>query len=208
MKFSHQTPWFEENLLRLQEPLFIRNFGVECPEVSILGTVMGESVPLSPTLQSSGLKLVIAETNRAFVADRLKIDPAIPIGVDDGTSVEISGIRFSGIASAHETWNEMSTAGRSTWDMFSNSAAGRFTTAVTPSDTKEWQKNCGPSEQTSRSFPLTDGRQNGAFRAIYSDAKRPSWQKTWRRNWSYRAISKCSNSIALRRTNSSTNAAS
>ena len=50
------------------------------------------------------LKLVIAEANRAFVADRLKIDPAFAIGIhDDGTSVEISGIRFSGIASAHET---------------------------------------------------------------------------------------------------------
>ena len=49
------------------------------------------------------LKLLIAEANRTFVADRLKIDPAIAIGLDDGNSVEISGVRFSGIASAHET---------------------------------------------------------------------------------------------------------
>ena len=48
------------------------------------------------------LKLVVAEANRAFVADRLKIDAGAAIGLDDGTSVEISGIRFSGIASAHE----------------------------------------------------------------------------------------------------------
>ena len=48
-------------------------------------------------------KLVVAESNRAFVADRLGIDPAIPIGVDDGTTVEVSDIRFSGVASAHET---------------------------------------------------------------------------------------------------------
>ena len=48
-------------------------------------------------------KLVIAEANRAFVAERLGIDSAIPIGVDDGTTVEVSGIRFSGVASAHET---------------------------------------------------------------------------------------------------------
>ena len=48
-------------------------------------------------------KLVIAESNRAFAADRLSIDPAIPIGVDDGTTVEVSSIRFSGVASAHET---------------------------------------------------------------------------------------------------------
>jgi L-ascorbate metabolism protein UlaG (beta-lactamase superfamily) len=43
------------------------------------------------------------EANRAFVADRLKIDPAAPIGLDDGDSIELSGIQFFGIASAHET---------------------------------------------------------------------------------------------------------
>jgi L-ascorbate metabolism protein UlaG (beta-lactamase superfamily) len=48
-------------------------------------------------------KLVIAEANRTFVADRLKIDAGLAIGLDDGTSVEMSGIRFSGVASAHET---------------------------------------------------------------------------------------------------------
>ena len=58
---------------------------------------------LLPILAASpGLKLVIAEANRGFVADRLKIDACAAIGLDDGTSVEISGIRFSGIASAHE----------------------------------------------------------------------------------------------------------
>jgi L-ascorbate metabolism protein UlaG (beta-lactamase superfamily) len=58
---------------------------------------------LCPILAANPLvKLVIAEANRAFVADRLKIDGDAPVGLDDGTSAEISGIRFSGIASAHE----------------------------------------------------------------------------------------------------------
>src|SRR5207237_3961841 len=48
-------------------------------------------------------KLVIAESTRTFVAERLGIDFGIPIGVDDGTTLEVSGIRFSGVASAHET---------------------------------------------------------------------------------------------------------
>jgi L-ascorbate metabolism protein UlaG (beta-lactamase superfamily) len=48
------------------------------------------------------LKLVIAEANRAFVADRLKIKVDYAIGLDDETSIEISGIRISGVASAHE----------------------------------------------------------------------------------------------------------
>jgi L-ascorbate metabolism protein UlaG (beta-lactamase superfamily) len=59
---------------------------------------------LCPILKGNpSLKLVIPEANRAFVADRLKIDPAMPIGVDDGSSTEISSIRFSGVSSAHET---------------------------------------------------------------------------------------------------------
>jgi L-ascorbate metabolism protein UlaG (beta-lactamase superfamily) len=49
-----------------------------------------------------GVIPVIADANRAFVADRLKIAASVAIGLDDGTSVEISGIRFLGIASAHE----------------------------------------------------------------------------------------------------------
>jgi L-ascorbate metabolism protein UlaG (beta-lactamase superfamily) len=49
------------------------------------------------------VKLVIPEANRTFVADRLKIDASLAIGLDDETSVDISGIRVSGIASAHET---------------------------------------------------------------------------------------------------------
>ncbi len=59
---------------------------------------------LCPILhQSPDLRLVVPEANRAFVADRLKIDPAKLIGLDDGLSIEISGIRFCGVASAHET---------------------------------------------------------------------------------------------------------
>jgi L-ascorbate metabolism protein UlaG (beta-lactamase superfamily) len=58
---------------------------------------------LGPILAARrNLKLVIPEANREFVADRLKIAPSTPIGLNDGSSVEISGIKFSGIASAHE----------------------------------------------------------------------------------------------------------
>lgn len=59
---------------------------------------------LCPILANNpSVKLVIAEANRAFVADRLKIDTAAAIGLDDGTSAETLGIKFSGVASAHET---------------------------------------------------------------------------------------------------------
>jgi len=59
---------------------------------------------LGPILaRNPSLKLVIPEANRAFVADRLKIEPEMPVGLDDGSTVELSGICFSGVASAHET---------------------------------------------------------------------------------------------------------
>jgi L-ascorbate metabolism protein UlaG (beta-lactamase superfamily) len=59
---------------------------------------------LHPILERNpGLQLVIPEANRAFVAERLKIDARMPVGLDDGSMVELSGIRFSGVASAHET---------------------------------------------------------------------------------------------------------
>jgi L-ascorbate metabolism protein UlaG (beta-lactamase superfamily) len=58
---------------------------------------------LCPILATNpSVKLVIAEANRVFVADRLKMDRQTPIGLEDGVSLEIMGIRFSGIASAHE----------------------------------------------------------------------------------------------------------
>src|SRR5271170_6921205 len=62
---------------------------------------------LGPILAGNpSLKLVIPEANRAFVADRLQFDPAIPVGLDDGGSVELlvgsSRIRFIAVASAHD----------------------------------------------------------------------------------------------------------
>nr|CAA9297719.1 hypothetical protein AVDCRST_MAG63-4945 [uncultured Armatimonadetes bacterium] len=46
--------------------------------------------------------LVIPEANRAFVAERLGIDPARPVGADDGVTVEAGGCRITGVAAAHE----------------------------------------------------------------------------------------------------------
>ncbi len=59
---------------------------------------------LNPILtRNPALKFVIPEANRAFVADRLQINSAFPIGLDEGTTTELSGIRFTGVASAHDT---------------------------------------------------------------------------------------------------------
>ena len=59
---------------------------------------------LGPILERNpSLQLLVPEANRVFVANRLKIDPAKPVGLDDGSTINLSGIRFTGVASAHET---------------------------------------------------------------------------------------------------------
>jgi len=52
------------------------------------------------------IALVIPEANRDFVAKRLDIEPAKPIGLDDGRDVENTGFRIHGIAAAHEKWEQ------------------------------------------------------------------------------------------------------
>jgi L-ascorbate metabolism protein UlaG (beta-lactamase superfamily) len=58
---------------------------------------------LGPLLRvNPGLRLIGAEANRSFIAERLGIDPAEIVGVDDGTTVEAAGFRITGVAAAHE----------------------------------------------------------------------------------------------------------
>ena len=48
------------------------------------------------------LRLVIPEANRQFVADRLDTDPGWPVGVTDGSSVDVGPFHLTGLAVAHE----------------------------------------------------------------------------------------------------------
>ena len=48
------------------------------------------------------VQFIIPEANRAFVANRMACDPDWPIGLNDGISIEVDGITFHGIASAHD----------------------------------------------------------------------------------------------------------
>jgi L-ascorbate metabolism protein UlaG (beta-lactamase superfamily) len=57
-------------------------------------------VPLRAS--NPGLSLVIPEANRAFVADRLRCDPAWPIGLDAGGETEVAGFRIAAVPAAHE----------------------------------------------------------------------------------------------------------
>ena len=51
---------------------------------------------------SPAARLVAPEANRAFVAERLGIDPSGPIGVDDGVTVALDPFALTGVPAAHE----------------------------------------------------------------------------------------------------------
>ena len=58
---------------------------------------------LGPLLRvNPRMQLVIPEANRTFVAERLGIDPARAVGLDDGTSFSAAGFRILGVPAAHD----------------------------------------------------------------------------------------------------------
>lgn len=58
---------------------------------------------LTPLLQTNpNIKFVIPEANRAFVCDRLKIDCAMPMGLNDGEIICVAGWEIIGVPAAHE----------------------------------------------------------------------------------------------------------
>jgi L-ascorbate metabolism protein UlaG (beta-lactamase superfamily) len=59
---------------------------------------------LRPLLHvNPGITLVVAEVNRGFVAQRLRIDPATPVGLSPGDHVEAGPFRIEAVPAAHET---------------------------------------------------------------------------------------------------------
>ncbi|MEZ5042591.1 MAG: MBL fold metallo-hydrolase [Saprospiraceae bacterium] len=57
---------------------------------------------LVPIIQANpGVKLIIPEANRDFVAHRIHQDRSFPIGLNDGSCITIKDITFHGIPAAH-----------------------------------------------------------------------------------------------------------
>lgn len=51
---------------------------------------------------NSEITFVIPEANRSFVAERLKIDAAMPVGINAGETIEIKNFKITGMPAAHE----------------------------------------------------------------------------------------------------------
>jgi L-ascorbate metabolism protein UlaG (beta-lactamase superfamily) len=57
---------------------------------------------LQPVLRNNpGIKFIIPEANRDFVAERVKCEKDFPVGLNDGRSVTLEGFTFHGIPAKH-----------------------------------------------------------------------------------------------------------
>jgi L-ascorbate metabolism protein UlaG (beta-lactamase superfamily) len=57
---------------------------------------------LIPLLKvNPNISFIIPEANRAFIVDRVKCDFSFPVGLNDGESIELNGIKFYGVPAAH-----------------------------------------------------------------------------------------------------------
>jgi L-ascorbate metabolism protein UlaG (beta-lactamase superfamily) len=66
-----------------------------------------DAATIIPILNSyPDCQLVIPEANRAFVSERLKIDPSLPIGLDAGEVYSKDDIRFLAIPAAHNSLDQ------------------------------------------------------------------------------------------------------
>jgi len=67
---------------------------------------------IRPLMQANpDLRLIVPEASRDFVAQRLNVATALPIGMDDETTVRVADFTFTGVPAAHETV-ERDAAGR------------------------------------------------------------------------------------------------
>ncbi|NBO58932.1 MAG: MBL fold metallo-hydrolase [Chitinophagia bacterium] len=63
-----------------------------------------DAFTINPILKNSlHCKMIIPEANRAFVAQRLGLDPSMPIGLNAGEHFSIEDIEFHAIPAAHNT---------------------------------------------------------------------------------------------------------
>lgn len=59
---------------------------------------------LTPLIAANpAVALVIAEANRDITVERLRVDPAMPVGLSVGDLVELGGFRIEAVPAAHET---------------------------------------------------------------------------------------------------------
>ena len=85
---------------RVIDPALLRNVSIVTSSHNHTDHLDAET--LIPVFQNNpGIRMIIPEANRKFVAERVKCESSFPIGLNDGTSVTIDEFTFYGIPAKH-----------------------------------------------------------------------------------------------------------
>ncbi|HXH50286.1 MAG TPA: MBL fold metallo-hydrolase [Terriglobia bacterium] len=86
---------------RVVDPLLLDFIDVVTSSHNHTDHLDGET--LSPLLHANpGLKIVVPEANLRFVAERLAIDPQLPLGLRDGEAVTVGEFKVTAVPARHE----------------------------------------------------------------------------------------------------------
>lgn len=85
---------------RVIDPALLRNVSIVTSSHNHTDHL--DAVTLIPVFQNNpGIRMIIPEANRKFVAERVKCESSFPIGLNDGTSVTVDEFTFYGIPAKH-----------------------------------------------------------------------------------------------------------
>jgi L-ascorbate metabolism protein UlaG (beta-lactamase superfamily) len=85
---------------RVVDPALLKNISIVTSSHNHTDHLDAET--LIPVITNNpGIKMIIPEANRKFVAERIKCEEDYPIGLNDGQSVRTGGFRFHGIPAKH-----------------------------------------------------------------------------------------------------------
>lgn len=85
---------------RVLDPTLLRNIDIVSSSHNHTDHLDGETlIPLIRNNQD--ISMVIPEANRAFVCERVGMPLSFPIGLNDGETIEVKGVGFTGIPAAH-----------------------------------------------------------------------------------------------------------
>ena len=85
---------------RVIDPALLRNVSIVTSSHNHTDHLDAET--LIPVFQNNpGIRMIIPEANRKFVAERVKCESSFPIGLNDGTSVTVDEFTFYGIPAKH-----------------------------------------------------------------------------------------------------------
>lgn len=100
VKYQHTDKPHTRMSERVVDPSLLRQISIVTSSHNHTDHLDGET--LVPLIQNNpDMAMVIPEANRSFVCDRIQMPTSFPSGLNDGETINVKGITFTGVPAAH-----------------------------------------------------------------------------------------------------------